>query len=252
MAGDVLKDRVAVITGGSRGIGQAIAWAFADEGADVGVIGRDEAALAETVAGIEQRGRKALAVASDIRDVSGIAGVFDQIEGELGQSDLLVANAGVQGDRPALDYTEEQYDELADTNMKALFFYNQEAGRRMIDRGGGNIINMGSTFSHVGLENFAVYCLSKGGVMMLTRALAVEWAQYGVHVNAIGPTATLTDMVKPLLDNPDFTAGFMPRVPSGELPMPHDIARAAVFLAGPDSEMIHGHLLMVDSGYTIN
>lgn len=253
MANGTLEGRVAVVTGGSRGIGQAIAWAFADEGADVGVIGRDEEALAETVSGIEERGRRAVSIAADVTDVSGIPGIFDQIEGELGESDLLVVSAGVQGDRPALDYTEEQYDETVDTNLKSLFFFNQEAGRRMIDRGnGGNIINLGSTFSHVGLENFTVYCATKGGVMTLTRALAVEWAQHGVHVNAIGPTATLTDMVRPLLENEEFRAGFMPRVPSGELPDPADIARAAVFLAGPDSRMIHGHLLMVDSGYTIN
>ena len=252
MANDVLKDRVAVITGGSRGLGQAIAWAFADEGADVGVVGRDEAALAETVAGIEKRGRRALAVATDISNVSVIPGVFDQIEGELGNSDLLVASAGVQGDRPALDFTEEQYDEVADTNMKALFFCNQEAGRRMIERDGGAIINLGSTFSVVGLDNFSVYSSTKGGVVMLTKSLAVEWARHGVRVNAIGPTATLTDMVKPLLDDPEFKAAFMPRVPADELPMPEDIARAAVFLAGPDARMVHGHQLMVDSGYTIN
>lgn len=247
-----LAGRVAIVTGGSRGLGQAIAWAFADEGADVAVIGRDQSALDETVAGIEQRRRKALSVAADVTDVQQIPRVLDQIEEALGECTILVNSAGVQGDRPALDVTEEQYDEVVDINLKSLFFCCQEMGRRMIDRGGGNIINLGSTFSLVGRENFSVYCATKGGVLQLTKVLAIEWAKHGVNVNAIGPTATLTDMVKPLFDDPEFKAAFMPMVPAGHLPQPEDIGRAAVFLASGESQMIHGHLLMVDCGYTIN
>jgi NAD(P)-dependent dehydrogenase (short-subunit alcohol dehydrogenase family) len=247
-----LNGRVALVTGGSRGLGQAIAWAFADEGADVGVIGRDEEALAETVAGIEKRGRKATAVAAELRDVGKIGGVFDQVEQELGKCTILVNSAGVQGDRPALDVTEEQYDEVVDINLKSLFFSCQEMGRRMIDRDGGNIINLGSIFSVVGKENFSVYCATKGGVLLLTKTLAFEWAKHGINVNAIGPCATLTPMVKPLLDDPAFTEPYMLRIPPGHLPQPDDIGRAAVFLASPDSRMIHGHLLLVDCGYTIN
>lgn len=247
-----LAGRVAIVTGGSRGLGQAIAWAFANEGADVAVVGRDEAALGETVAGIEERGRKALSVATDLTDVKQIPAVFEGIEEALGESTILVNSAGVQGDRPALTVTEEQYDEVVDINLKSLFFCCQEMGRRMIDRGGGNIINLGSTFSLVGKENFSVYCATKGGVLQLTKTLAIEWAKHGVNVNAIGPTATLTDMVRPLFDDPEFTAAFMPMIAPGHLPEPDDIGRAAVFLASPDSRMVHGHLLMVDCGYTIN
>ena len=250
MANAVLEDRVALITGGSRGLGQAIAWAFADEGADVGVVGRDEAALRETVAGVEERGRRGTAVSSDVTDIPGIPVVFDRIEAELGESSILVVSAGVQDERPALEITEEQYDVVVDTNLKSLFFYNQEAGRRMIERGGGNIINLGSTFSLVGLEEFSVYSATKGGVLQLTKTLAIEWARYGVHVNAIGPTATLTELNEPLFADPEFKAAFMNKVPAGRLPEPGDIGRAAVFLAGPDSDMVHGHLLLVDCGYT--
>lgn len=253
MSDGKLQDRVAIVTGASRGLGQAIAWEFATEGADVAVVGRDEEALAQTVAGIEERGRKALPIAADLTDVGAIPGIFDQAEGVLGESTILVNSAGVQGDRPAREVTEEQYDEVADINLKALFFCCQEAGKRWIDRGnGGNIINLGSIFAVVGMENFSVYCATKGGVLLLSKTLAIEWARHGINVNLIGPCATLTDMVRPLFDNPEFKAAYMPKVPAGELPDPRDIGRAAVFLASDDARMIHGHQLLVDSGYTIN
>lgn len=254
MSGEQLSGRVGIVNGGSRGLGRAIAWAFADEGADVAVIGRDQDALAETVAGIEERGAKVHPVIADLREVSAIPAMFDEIEGALGESDLLVNSLGVQGDMPALDVTEADWDTVIDTNLKALFFMCQEAGRRMIGRGdGGNIINMGSTFGVVGMDEFAVYAASKGGVVQLTRSLAVEWSREGVHVNAIGPTATLTEMVRPLFENnPEVANAIKSRIPAGVFPEPNDIARAAVFLAGPDSRMVHGHHLMVDCGYTIN
>jgi len=248
-----LEGRTAMITGGSRGLGQAIAWAFADEDANVAVLGRDEEALRATTAGVEERGRKAMALAGDLTDVSAIPRLFDQVEAQLGDCDIVVNSAGLQGDRPALDVTEEIYDAVVDINLKALFFCCQEAGRRMIERGsGGKIINLGSTFSLVGAQNFSVYCATKGGVLQLTKCLAIEWAKHGVNVNAIGPTATMTDMMRPLLEDPEFSAVFMPKVPAGHLPDPSDIGRAAVFLAGPDSNMVHGHLLMVDCGFTIH
>jgi NAD(P)-dependent dehydrogenase (short-subunit alcohol dehydrogenase family) len=251
VANGKLEGRVAIVTGASRGLGQAIAWAFAEEGADVGLVGRDEKALAETRAGVENRGRRAATVAAEIRNVSVIPGVFDQVEDALGESTILVNSAGVQGDRPSLEVTEEQYDEVMDTNMKALFFCCQELGRRMIDRGsGGNIINLGSIFSVVGKQNFSVYSATKGGVLLLTKTLAIEWARHGINVNAIGPCATLTPMVAPLLEDPEFTEPYMLRIPPGHLPEPADIGRAAVFLASPDSRSVHGHLLLVDCGYT--
>jgi 2-deoxy-D-gluconate 3-dehydrogenase len=247
-----LAGRTAIVTGGSRGLGQAISWAFADEGADVGVIGRDEEALAETVGGIEKRGRRGVAIAAELRNVSTIPSVFDQVEEKLGACTILVNSAGVQGDRPALEVTEEQYDEVADTNLKSMFFSCQEIAKRMIGRGGGNIINLGSIFSVVGKENFSVYSATKGGVLLLTKTLAIEWARHGINVNAIGPCATLTPMVAPLLEDPAFTEPYMLRIPPGHLPEPDDIGRAAVFLASPDSRMVHGHLLLVDCGYTSN
>ncbi len=165
MADGALAGRVALITGGSRGIGAAIAHAYADEGADVAIVGRDRKALEETAEGVVSRGRRAHVAVNDLRDISVLPEVFDQAEGELGEISILVANAGVQDVSPALEVTEAAFDEQSDINLKSLFFTNQEAGRRMIERGnGGNIVNLGSTFSVVGFENFSVYCATKAGV----------------------------------------------------------------------------------------
>jgi NAD(P)-dependent dehydrogenase (short-subunit alcohol dehydrogenase family) len=246
-----LEGRTAVITGGGRGLGRAIAEAFADEGADVVVVGRGREALDDTVAAIEQRGRRGLGLVADLRDVEAITALFDQVEAEFGEVEILVNSAGLQGDMPATEVTEEVYDDVVDTNVKAVFFCCQAAGRRMLERGHGKIINLGSTFSLVGAPNFSVYCATKGAVLQLTKTLAIEWSSSGVNVNAIGPTAVRTDMMRPLLDDPAFAAVFMPKVPAGRLPEPEDIGRAAVFLAGEDSNMVHGHLLMVDCGFTI-
>lgn len=246
-----LEGRTAVITGGGRGLGRAIAEAFADEGADVVVVGRGREALDDTVAAIEQRGRRGLGVVADLRDVKAITALFDRVESEFGEVEILVNSAGLQGDMPATEVTEEIYDDVVDTNVKAVFFCCQAAGRRMLERGHGKIINLGSTFSLVGAPNFSVYCATKGAVLQLTKTLAIEWSSSGVNVNAIGPTAVRTEMMRPLLDDPAFAAVFMPKVPAGRLPEPEDIGRAAVFLAGEDSNMVHGHLLMVDCGFTI-
>ena len=169
---------------------------------------------------------------------------------ELGGLDILVNSAGVQITGPSLEVTEEQWDETLDANLKSMFFSCQAAGRRFIEQGHGKIINLASTFSFVGFPEFAAYCSSKGGVALLTKTLAAEWAPSGVHVNAIAPTAVRTEMNAYLLDDPGFLEFFVPKVPAGRVGDPSDVAGAAVFLAGDGSDFVHGHLLLVDGGYT--
>jgi NAD(P)-dependent dehydrogenase (short-subunit alcohol dehydrogenase family) len=247
-----LAGKVALVTGGGKGIGRAIALAYADEGADVAVVGRDEAALQEVADAIAARGRTGLALAGDISDVAGLPALFDRATEALGALDVLVNNAGQQHTAPAEELTEAQWDATMDTNLKALFFCSQEAGRRFLARGeGGRIVNVGSTYSVVAWPEFSAYCASKGGVIQLTRALAVEWAKHGINVNAVGPTAVYTDMMREMLDDPGFREAYLPRVPGGEFPQPEDIAAAAVFLAGPGSRFVHGQQLLVDGGYTV-
>lgn len=250
MTEKALSGKKAIVTGGGRGIGRAIAVALAEAGADVAVIGRTAELLEETATEVRALGQSAAVRAADLTEVGGIPGVFGELAEELGGFDILVNSAGVQLTAPALDVSEQDWDATIDANLKALFFCCQAAGHRFVEAGAGKIINLASTFSEVGFPGFAAYCASKGGVMQLTRTLALEWAPHGVNVNAIAPTAVRTEMNAYLLDDPGFLEAFLPRVPAGRVGQPNDIAGSAVFLASSASDFVHGHLLYVDGGYT--
>ena len=245
-----LDGRKAIVAGGGRGIGRAIALAFAAEGADVAVIGRDPDTLAAVADEIRAAGRTAIGVSQDLTQVTEIPGLFDRLAAELGGLDILVNSAGVQITGPSTEVTEEQWDTTMDANLKSMFFSCQAAGRRFIDQGRGKIINLASTFSFVGFPEFAAYCSSKGGVALLTKTLAAEWAPSSVNVNAIAPTAVKTEMNAYLLDDPNFLDFFLPKVPAGRVGDPSDVAGAALFLAGAGSDFVNGHILLVDGGYT--
>ena len=250
MSENALAGKKAIVTGGGRGIGAAIAVALAEAGADVAVIGRTAELLEDTAAAVRALGQSAAVKVADLTDVDSISGVFGELADGLGGFDILVNSAGVQLTAPALDVSEQDWDATIDANLKALFFCCQAAGARFVEVGAGKIINLASTFSEVGFPGFAAYCASKGGVMQLTRTLALEWAPHGVNVNAIAPTAVRTEMNAYLLDDPGFLEAFLPRVPAGRVGQPNDIAGSAVFLASAASDFIHGHLLYVDGGYT--
>jgi len=252
MEGQSLSGRVAAVTGAGRGMGRAIALAFADEGADVALIDRMPDHLGDVAGEVEARGRRSFAVEADIADVAGLPAVFDSIVEALGDLHILMNNAGVQPYGPAVDTTEEEWDTVMDVNAKGLFFCAQQAGRHFLARGGGGkIINTCSTFSIVAEAQFAPYCASKGAVMQITRALAAEWAQHAINVNGIGPTAVYTDMTREQLDDEEYRRWYLEKLPARRLPDPEHIADAVVFLAGPRSDFVHGHVLFVDSGETI-
>lgn len=244
-----LAGRRALVTGGGRGIGREIALGFAEAGADVAVVGRDPDRLAEVVRQIEARGRSAVPLPADLTRTAEIPAVVDAARDRLGGLDILVNSAGVQITGPAEEVTEADWDATLDANLKALFFCSQAAGRHFLAQGHGKIINLGSTFALVGAPQFAAYCASKGGVLLVTRALAAEWAARGVNVNAIGPTAVRTEMNAYLLEDPQFLESFLPALPAGRLAEPRDVVGAAVFLASAAAEMVHGHQLMVDGAY---
>jgi 2-deoxy-D-gluconate 3-dehydrogenase len=249
--GTPLAGLKAIVTGGGRGIGRAIAVGLAQAGADVAVVGRSLDVLESAVGQIEGHGRRGFALTADLRDVAAVHDVFDRAPAELGGLDILVNSAGVQLTGPSLEVTEEDWDATLDSNLKSLFFCCQAAGRRYVEQGRGKIVNLGSTFSLVGFPGFAAYTASKGGVLQLTRTLAAEWSSLGINVNAIGPTAIRTEMNAYLLDDPDFLEAFLPRLPVGRIGLPSDVVGAAVFLSSSASDFVHGHLLMVDGGYTI-
>ncbi len=246
-----LDGRVALVTGGSRGIGRAVCLGLAKFGADVAVAGLSPE-TEDTVANIRSEGRKSLFVKTDVADVGQSQAAVRRVVSELGKIDILVNNAGVGVAHPAEQVTPEEWDAVMAVNIRGLFFMTQAVGRHMIERGqGGRIINIGSIFGIVGSEiGASVYHASKGSVVVLTRALACEWAKYGILVNSIGPGFIVTDMTRELEATPGLGDLIKKRHALGRFGRPEEIVGAVVFLAGTGSTFVTGQNLYVDGGYT--
>lgn len=245
-----LTGKSALVTGGGKGIGRAIASGLAGAGAKVAVLGRNRDALESAVDEIRKNGGTAIAIQGDVTDAASVEGAIGQVAREFGCLDILVNSAGAQITGPSTEVTEEDWDTVVDANLKGTFLCCQAAARHFLQNGGGKIVNMASTFSFAGFPGFAAYCASKGGVLLLTRALATEWADKGINVNAIAPCATRTELNAYLMDDPDFLAGFLPRFPAGRTARPEDMVGAAIYLSSRASDMVHGQALLVDGGYT--
>jgi NAD(P)-dependent dehydrogenase (short-subunit alcohol dehydrogenase family) len=230
-----LDGEVAIVTGASRGIGHDLALAFA-------------AAGARTVAGVREGGRAPAsidAVELDLRDVRSIRTAIDEV-----RPTILVNNAGVGTNHDALEATEEEWDELLDVNLKGLFFACQAAGRHMVERGYGRIVNISSQAGHVGIKRNAAYCASKGGVEMLTKVLALEWGRSGVTVNAVAPGFIRTAVNAEALDRPEFVNEVTARIPVGRVGTAIDVTAAVLFLASPAASFVSGASVLVDGGWT--
>ena len=244
----------ALVTGAGSGIGRALALGLAENGADVALtelpdrLADAEAAAREVAA---QTGRRAVTIPLDVRDVASIQPAVDRAAAGLGRLDVLVNNAGVQRARPALDVTEDDWDFVVDVDLKGVFFAAQAAARAMVAAGrGGRIVNVASINGLVGYYNRAPYCAAKGGVVNLTRQLAVEWAPLGINVNAVAPTYILTPLTQPTLSQPDVRADILRRTPLGRIGQLEDLVGAVVYLASPAAAMVTGQTLAVDGGWT--
>ncbi len=247
-----LAGQVALVTGGSRGIGRAIALGLAREGADVAVnFAAHAEAAARTVGEIEALGRRALAVRADTAQRAQAEALVEEVAARLGPIDVLVNNAGVQRRVWFLDLEEADWDWMLGVNLKGYFLVAQAVARTMRPRRRGTIINVSSEAASLPAPRMTAYCVSKAGVAMLTKCMALELAADGIRVNALAPGLTRTDLNRRDLEDETFLKGRLARIPLGRVLAPEDLVAAAVFLASADSGMMTGTTLQVDGGRAI-
>lgn len=245
-----LDGRIVLVTGATQGIGRELAFLLAQAGGVVVATGRSADDLTGLRSEAAERALTLDTVLLDVREVSSIDAAVAEVVDRHGRVDVLVNNAGLGTAHRALDVTEHDFDEMMSVNLRGLFFMSQAVARVMIPRGGGRIINISSQGGVVGLPDAAIYCASKGGVNMLTKVLALEWATRGINVNAVAPTFVYTPGTAPLLDGPGLRDQILAKIPLRQLGSPADVAGAVVYLATPASRLVTGAVLMVDGGWT--
>lgn len=244
-----LDGQIALITGAGRGLGQGAAVGLAEAGADI--VGLDVISLEETEAQVKALGRRFLPVTVNLREasVAQLNEVVEQVVKKMGRLDILVNNAGIIRRAPALEFSEEYWDDVLQINLKALFFLSQAAGKVMVRQGRGKIINIASLLSFQGGILVPSYAAAKSGVAALTRGLANEWAAKGINVNAIAPGYMATDNTAPIRADEKRSQAILERIPAGRWGQPGDLMGAMVFLASSASDYVNGHILLVDGGW---
>ncbi len=243
-----LDGRVAIVTGCNTGLGQGMALALAQAGADI--VGVNVAAPDDTRALIEATGRRFLDLRANLSDVSSIADLVTQALALTGRVDILVNNAGIIRREDALNFTEKDWDDVVDLNLKSVFFFSQAVARQFMAQGtGGKIINVASMLSYQGGVRVPSYTASKSGVMGITRALANEWAKHGINVNAIAPGYMATDNTTALRADEARNAAILERIPAGRWGVPADMAGPVVFLASDAANYVNGYTVAVDGGW---
>jgi len=251
-----LKDRIAIVTGASQGIGRAIAIGLSQAGAHLVLAKHPEGSMDQinqVRAEIEAIGREALIVLTDVSQPTQLKALMDAAKSKFGRIDILVNNSGWTGTTLALEVTEEEYDKTMASTLKSVFFACQAAAKIMIPQGRGRIINIGSNFGEVGFKKRSVYAAAKAGVHHLSRSLSLEWAHDGVVVNVVAPCITETVSRKNILERPGYKEwATNEMIPRGRWNQPEDLVGATLFLASDMADMIVGHVLMVDGGWTIH
>ena len=245
-----LEGKVAIVTGGKRGIGEAIALAFAEVGADVAVCSRrvEDGDLLAVADQIQRLGRRSLAIQTDVSKKSDIDKLVQRVVDEFGVIDILVNNAAMNIMVPLLELREDGWDKIMNTDLKGYYLCSQAVGKLMVEQRRGNIINIASRAALKASNNVGAYCIAKAGVVMLTRVLALELGGYNIRVNAIAPSVVKTKFSEVLWDNTEKLNKIEDEVPLGYLAEPSDVVGSALFLASDASSYITGHTIIVDGG----
>ena len=245
-----LHDRLAVITGASRGIGKAIALELGREGAALALVGRDEKRLKDTASEAAQLGAESHVFVIDLTQEAQVRGMEEQIQARFGHVDILVNNAGINVRKPLVDFTLDEWNKVLDSNLTSAFLMCRSFVPMMRGRGYGRIINIASAMSHVSLPGRGAYSASKAGLLGLTRALALELAADGITVVAISPGAFATELTAPLMNNPELNAHFLAKIPMARWGDANDIGKLARFLCSDDANYITGTDILIDGGWT--
>ncbi|TMN21675.1 SDR family NAD(P)-dependent oxidoreductase [Lentibacillus cibarius] len=245
-----LKNKSVIVTGGSKGIGKSIALAFAEHGSKVVIVGRNESALIQATNELKNYHAACSYISADLKNMNEVSAMVDEAVNRMGALDVLVNNAGINITKPALEITEQDWDQVLDTNLKATFFCSQKAAEYMIPKESGKIVNIASQMAFVGYWNRASYCSSKGGMVQLTKALAVEWAEHHLNVNAVAPTFIKTELTENMFEDKAFERDVYERIPLGKLADADDVAGAVLYLSSDISRFITGDTLKVDGGWT--
>lgn len=247
-----LAGKTAVFIGGSRGLGYGMAEGVAGAGANVVIVSRHQDQLNEAAVKLRDAtgNKNVIGIEADITSVENIDRLVEKVCERYGAIDILFNGAGVNRRTPALEFTEEEWDTVLDTQLKYVFFMCQAVARQMVEKGiKGKIINIASLTSKLGLSDMVAYCAAKGGIVQLTRAMAGEWAGYGINVNAIGPGYYETEMTAPVFNDEKKKANLFARIPLGRFGFPSDLAGTAVFLASEAADYITGQVIYVDGGF---
>ncbi|SDN71041.1 SDR family oxidoreductase [Bacillus sp. OK048] len=243
-----LEGKVAAITGATRGIGHSLAVSLAEAGADIALLQRDSTQMFVKEE-IEALGRKCEIIQCDLTDIEQVKNAVPQVIKRFGKIDILVNNGGIQRRSPAVDFSEEDWDDVLKVNLKAVWMLSQQAGKYMVPKKSGKIINLASLNSFQGGITIPAYASAKGGVAQLTKALSNEWAQHNVNVNAIVPGYIATEMNEALINDNTRSKQILDRIPAGRWGTPEDFKGTVVYLASDASNFVHGHLLAVDGGW---